>query len=134
MSDAADAPAPSIDDIASWAEATRAAFPAPFAALAADVRLVVEDWPDTALLNEMEIEDVYDLTGLYEGSALTERSIDVPEPPSTVTLFRRPILDEWAARGDVTLRALVAHVTVHEFAHHFGWSDDAIARVDPWWM
>ena len=26
-----------------------------------------------------------------------------------------------------------AHVTVHEFAHHFGWSDEDIARIDRWW-
>lgn len=115
------------------AEAARAAFPAPFAGLAAEVRLVVEDWPGEALLDEMEIEDGYDLTGLYEGEPLTERSVDLPSPPSTVTLFRRPILDEWAARSDVTVAALVAHVTVHEFAHHFGWSDDDIARIDAWW-
>lgn len=125
--------APDAEEMRAMAEAARAAFPAPFAGLAAEVRLVVEDWPGEALLDEMEIEDGYDLTGLYEGEPLTERSVDLPSPPSTVTLFRRPILDEWAARSDVTVAALVAHVTVHEFAHHFGWSDDDIARIDAWW-
>ena len=48
-------------------------------------------------------------------------------------MVRRAILDEWAARGDVTLGELVAHVVVHEFAHHFGWSDDDIAAIDKWW-
>ncbi|MGB7270159.1 MAG: metallopeptidase family protein, partial [Albidovulum sp.] len=28
---------------------------------------------------------------------------------------------------------LVAHVLVHELAHHFGWSDDQIAAIDRWW-
>ncbi len=45
----------------------------------------------------------------------------------------RAIIDEWAERGDVTLSELVSHVTVHELAHHFGWSDDDIARIDRWW-
>ncbi|WP_308916998.1 metallopeptidase family protein [Jannaschia sp. LMIT008] len=125
--------APDLEAIRSIAQRTVDALPAPFAALARDVRLVVEDWPADALLDEMEISDAYDLTGLYEGEALTERSADWPSPPSTVTLFRRPILDEWADRGDVTLSELVAHVTVHEFAHHFGWSDDDIAAIDRWW-
>lgn len=115
------------------AEKVRRDFPAPFAALAADVRITVEEWPEEALLAEMDIEDARDLTGLYDGVPLTERSVDWPEPPSHVTLFRRPILDEWAERGDVALPALIAHVTVHEFAHHFGWSDDDIARIDRWW-
>ena len=128
-----DCVAPSVERIQEIAEATRNTLPVPFAGAAAEVRIVVEDWPADALLEEMEITDAYDLTGLYEGVPLTERSADWPEPPSTVTLFRRPILDEWAARGDVTLDALVSHVVVHEFAHHFGWSDDEIARIDRWW-
>jgi predicted Zn-dependent protease with MMP-like domain len=125
--------APDLDRIDALARAARDALPAPFAGLAAEVRFVVEDWPSDAVLDEMEIDDAYDLTGLYEGVPLTERSVEQPEPPSTVTLFRRPILDEWAARGDVTLEVLVAHITVHELAHHFGWSDEEIARIDRWW-
>lgn len=133
MTDPADVMAPDGESIRDCAERTRAAFPAPFDALAADVRLVVQEWAEEFLLDEMGIEDAYDLTGLYDGVALTERSVDMPDPPSTITLFRRAIIDEWAARGDITLRELVAHVTVHEFAHHFGWSDDDIARIDRWW-
>jgi predicted Zn-dependent protease with MMP-like domain len=22
---------------------------------------------------------------------------------------------------------------IHELAHHFGWNDDDIAAIDPWW-
>ena len=76
----------------------------------------------------------FELTGLYDGIPMTQKSaMDQPHGPDVVWLFRRPILEEWAHRGDVTLRALVAHVTVHEFAHHFGWSDEDIARIDEWW-
>ena len=128
-----DTEAPDAAAFHAIAEEARAAFPAPFDALAREVRLVVEDWASDAVLDDLEIEDAYDLSGLYEGEALTDRSAEWPSPPSTVTLYRRAILDEWAARGDVTLRALVAHVTVHEFAHHFGWSDEDIARIDRWW-
>jgi hypothetical protein len=72
--------------------------------------------------------------GLYDGVPLTEKSVsDQPQQPDAIWLFRRPILDEWADRGNVTLAELVSHVMVHELAHHFGWSDDDIARIDPWW-
>ena len=131
--DAWDVEAPDAGALLAVAEATRDGFPAPFARLAREVRLTVEEWPTEAVLNDLEVEDAYDLTGLYDGEALTDRSVDAPSPPSTVTLYRRAILDEWAARGDVSLAALVSHVTAHEFAHHFGWSDDDIARVDRWW-
>ena len=129
-----DAAAPSTDEMAAIAEEVRAGFPAPFAAMAAEVRIEVADWPSDEMLDDLDMEDAYDLTGLYDGVPLTERSVaDPPTRPDVVHLFRRPILDEWAWRGDVTLRELIAHVTVHEFAHHFGWSDDDIAQIDRWW-
>jgi predicted Zn-dependent protease with MMP-like domain len=109
-------------------------FPEPFREAAFAVVIRVEDWPDDALLDDLEIDDPRDLTGLYDGVPMTEKSATDPAPyPDIVTLFREPILDELRSRDGVTLEELVAHVTVHEFAHHFGWSDNDIARIDPWW-
>lgn len=116
------------------ARQTVAMLPAPFAALAAAVALRVIDWPPREILDDLEIDDPLDLTGLYDGIPVTEKSwMDQPMGPDVVWIFRRPILDEWQARGDVALDDLIAHVVVHEFAHHFGWSDDQIAAIDPWW-
>lgn len=121
--------------ITALAEAAREALPQPFREAARNVLLRVEDWPPEDLLRDMEIDDPLDLTGLYDGIPLTEKSVADPAPfPDTVWLFREPILDEWRARGDVTLEALVTHVLVHEIAHHFGWSDEDIAEVDQWWL
>jgi predicted Zn-dependent protease with MMP-like domain len=125
--------APDLDAIEALALAARDALPPPFRAAASEVRLVVTDWPPDDIIDDLQIDDPYDLTGLYEGVPVTERAAVDEDPASVIWLFRRPILDEWAARGDVTLEALIAHVTVHEFAHHFGWSDEEIARIDPWW-
>ncbi|KUF10541.1 metallopeptidase family protein [Pseudoponticoccus marisrubri] len=117
------------------AEQARQSFPAPFARGAQDVLLRVEDWPPRHFLDDLGMEDPLELTGLYDGVPLTQKSFSDPAPfPDTVWLFREPILDEWRARGDVTLDALIAHVVVHEFAHHFGWSDDDIAEIDQWWL
>ena len=82
----------------------------------------------------MDITDPFELTGLYDGIPLTEKSASDPlQHIDTIWLFRRAILDEWAERGNVSLAELVSHVVVHELAHHFGWRDDDIAAVDPWW-
>lgn len=111
-----------------------AGLPAPWAAAAAQVVLRVEEFPTDAMLDDLGIEDPFELTGLYDGVPLTEKSVaDQPTQPDAVWLFRRPILDEWADRGNVTLAELISHVVVHELAHHFGWSDDDIAAIDPWW-
>lgn len=125
--------APGLADIEALAEAAREALPEAFRAAARAVVLRVEDFAPEALLAELGIEDPFELTGLYDGVALTEKSVFDPSGPDVIWLFRRAILDEWVARGDVALDALVAHVFVHELAHHFGWSDGDIATIDRWW-
>lgn len=125
--------APTLEDIDTVARRTVAKLPPPFDGMAAQVALRVVDFAPEELLRDLGA-DPFELTGLYEGIPMTEKSVmDVPHGPDVVWLFRRPILDEWADRGNVTLTELVAHVTIHEFAHHFGWSDDDIAAIDPWW-
>ncbi len=125
--------APGLAEIDEMARAAIDALPPVFRTKAAEVVLRVEDFAPDDVLNDMELEP-FELTGLYDGIPLTEKSNDdVPQGPDTVWLFRRAILDEWADRGNVPLDALVAHVAIHELAHHFGWSDDDIAAIDRWW-
>ncbi len=134
MQDWSDRHAPDLAAIEALAEAALAALPKPFAAAATGVALRVEEFAPDDMLDAMGMEDGYDLTGLYDGIPLTEKSVmDQPMGPDTIWLFRRPILDEWADRGNVSLGELVAHVLVHELAHHLGWSDDDIANIDQWW-
>ena len=128
-----DSIAPTADQIEDIARQTVEGLPPAFRAAAREVALIVTDFATEAMLDDLHMEP-FELTGLYEGTPLTQKStFDQPEGPDTVWLFRRAILDEWAERGDVTLTELVAHVTIHEFAHHFGWSDDDIAAIDRWW-
>ena len=126
--------APSLDDIAALAEAAFAALPDKFRRLAGDVVFRVDDFASDEVLDDLEIEDPFELTGLYQGVDLARRSIFDPSPePARIFLYRRPILDEWAERGDVSLAELVAHVLTHEIGHHFGLSDadiDAIEAAD----
>lgn len=125
--------APSLADIERLARAAYDALPPAFRQPCEGLLIRVADFADDETLAGMGIEDAFELTGLYRGVALTEKSVmDVATEPDTVWLYRRPILDEWAERGDVTLAALVGHVLVHEIAHHFGYSDDDIAQIDDW--
>ncbi|MGR3466823.1 MAG: metallopeptidase family protein [Shimia sp.] len=133
MDPLSDALPPDADRIAAMAAATRDALPEPYRAAAREVALRVEDFAADEILDDMEIESAFELSGLYDGTPLTLKSTaDQPGQPDAIWLFRRPILDEWAERESVTLGELVAHVYLHELAHHFGWSDDDIARVAPW--
>ncbi|MBB1499044.1 metallopeptidase family protein [Paracoccus sp. MC1862] len=134
MTDWTEATAPSAADIEALAREILAGLPAEFAGPAAQVILRVEDFAGEDVLDELEIDDPLELTGLYDGVPETEKMASQPQHfPDTVWLFRRAILDEWAERGDVALGALVRNVVIHEFAHHFGWSDGDIASIDRWW-
>jgi predicted Zn-dependent protease with MMP-like domain len=116
---------PSLDDLDRMAREAWAALPSEFRALAGDVVFRIEDFADEETLAELGIDNPFELTGLYSGVDLTQRSIMDPAPQAPiVSLYRRAILDEWIERGDVALADLVAHVLVHEVGHHFGLSDD----------
>ncbi|GLT11911.1 metallopeptidase family protein [Sulfitobacter sp. PR48] len=125
--------APDLDSFEDIALRTVEGFPPPFRDAARQVLLRVTDWPTKEMLAALQIAEPVRLTGLYEGIPMTRKSVlDMAMQPDTVWLFREPILHEWRLRGNVEIEDLIAHVTIHEFAHHFGWSDAEIARVAPW--
>jgi predicted Zn-dependent protease with MMP-like domain len=131
MSGWKDAAAPSLDEIAALAEAAFGELPAAFRRQAGEIVFRVDDFPADEVLDDLGIEDPFDLTGLYQGVDLGRRSVlDPSAEPARVFLYRRPILDEWVERGDVTLAELVTHVLVHEIGHHFGLSDDDIDAIE----
>ena len=134
MADWKDREAPTLEVIEALALAAVEKLPPAFAGPAKAVVFRIDDFPPEDVLEELGIDDPFELTGFYEGVPMTAKSVmDIRDRPDTVWLFRRAILDEWAERGNATLGELVAHIVVHELAHHFGWSDDDIAQIDRWW-
>ncbi|GJD92362.1 MULTISPECIES: metallopeptidase family protein [Methylobacterium] len=124
------AKAPSLAQIEALADAAFAGLPEAFRALCAGVRIVVDDFPDEETLAEMACESEFDLLGLFRGVGLAQAGEMVTgQMPNAVWLYRRPLLDYWAEH-DETLGHLVAHVLIHEIGHHFGLSDDDMARIE----
>ena len=124
--------APSADEMLTCADETFAELPEFMRTAAGDVRIVVMEFAEDDLLDQLEIDDPLDLTGLYTGVPLTIESVTQPAMDRPlIYLFRLPILFEWAQRGDVSIEELVRHVFIHELGHHFGWSDAEIdAKLD----
>jgi predicted Zn-dependent protease with MMP-like domain len=123
--------APSLDDLAAMAEAAFQALPAGFRKAAGEVVFRVDDFPDEQVLEDLGIEDAFGLTGLYQGVDIGHRDHMGPAAgPSMIFLYRRPILDEWAEHGEVSLEELVTHVLVHEIGHHMGLSDADIDAIE----
>jgi predicted Zn-dependent protease with MMP-like domain len=121
---------PSAEEIEEIARAALEALPDPFAQSLGDVVLQVEEFADDATLDHFGIEDPFDLSGLYEGVPLTQRSVEQSGTlPERIRLFRRAILDEWAG-GEQPLERLVVHVLIHEVGHHFGLSDADMHAIE----
>ena len=122
--------APDAEAIERLADAAVAALPERFRRHLANVVFRVEEFADEETLEAMEIEDAFELTGLYSGRSMREESsLASGELPPMVHLYRRPLLDEWVDTG-VSLEALITHVIVHEVGHHFGLSDADMHAIE----
>ena len=131
---APDQPAPDAPPDASAIEeialATLEGLPAEFRAHLGDVVLIVEEIADDETLDALGIEHPLDLSGLYHGRPLGEKSsMESGSLPDRIHLYRRAILEEWIETG-VGLDELVAHVMIHEVGHHFGLSDDDMHALE----
>lgn len=121
---------PSTADFEAEAHAVLARLPEVFRRELAGVVLRVEEFATDEQLDSLGIEDPWDLTGLYEGVALTERSQwDSDGLPPVITLFRQPLLAEMEETG-VGFAELVRHVVIHEAGHHFGLSDEEMHALE----
>jgi predicted Zn-dependent protease with MMP-like domain len=122
--------APTLADFEAMSSAAWDRLPADFRKMCGDLVIRVEDFADDDVLDELGIDDPFDLMGLYQGVSLDKKSVsDVPREPDMVFLYRRAILDYWAD-GDETLGHLVTHVLVHEIGHHFGFSDADMEDIE----
>lgn len=122
--------APSAADIERLAEQAIARMPDHFRRHLGGVVLRIDDFAEDKVLDELGIEDAFDLTGLYSGRPIGEQSSMLSgELPAMIHLYRRPLLEEWAATG-VGLEDLITHVIVHEVGHHFGFSDADMHAIE----
>lgn len=121
---------PALDDLLELAERALGAIPAELRQHVRGTAILVEEVPDDETLVEMGLEHPWELTGLYRGTPLTEKSFgDVPVQPDAIILYREAILVEWVETGEDLFR-LVRNVLIHEIGHHFGFSDEEIGRLE----
>lgn len=122
--------APSAEEIEAIARRTLAALPEEFRRHLGEIVLIVEDFADDETLKALDIESPFDLTGIYHGRPIGEKSSMEPGAmPDRIHLYRRAILDEWVEDGE-DLATLVRHIVIHEVGHHFGLSDDDMHRLE----
>ncbi len=122
--------APSLADFETLAAEVYRALPQTFRELCEGLVIRIDDFATDEVLDEMKIDDPFDLLGLFQGVGLPFRSESAPlHMPNMIWLYRRPILDYWGEHED-SLGAVIAHVLVHEIGHHFGLSDDDMEAIE----
>ena len=121
---------PTRPQMQQMAEAVVARLPDEFRDAMREVVMRVEDFATPEQLAAVDMTDKWELSGLYEGQALPERSVwESGRMPARIWLFRQPLIAEWRETG-VRMDDLVRHVVIHEAGHHFGFSDDDMHALE----
>ena len=122
---------PTITDFETIARRVFETIPPPFAEHLCDIVLRVEDWPQQDMLDHFGMTSPYQLSGLYQGVPVGEKSQWAPPSGEgdRIFLYRRPLLAEMAQTG-VALENLIRHVVIHEVGHHFGLSDANMHAIE----
>ena len=121
---------PSISTFESLAMEAYSHLPDEFRSLTGNLVILIEDFPDDEVFEDMALETPFDLLGLFEGRGISERfTAQTGDMPNKIRLYRRPIIDYWA-ENDETLGDIITHVLIHEIGHHFGLSDEDMERIE----
>jgi predicted Zn-dependent protease with MMP-like domain len=115
--------APDADAMEAMALRSLESLPIEFREQMGNVVLRVEEYADPESLEAVGLDHPMQLSGLYTGRPLGDKSVsDFGTLPDVIHLYRQPILAEAAERG-IGVERLVHHVLIHEVGHHFGLSD-----------
>ncbi len=121
---------PDSEAIANLAERALLEIPEALRRHVQGVGISVEEFADDETLDAMGIDSEWELTGLYSGTPIGQRSVgDIARPPDLIFLYRQPILLEWVENGE-DLARLVRNVMIHEIAHHFGFTEEEIEALE----
>lgn len=121
---------PSLEDIGEIAETIIDELPDGLQKRTGKLKVVVEDFPDAFIEQELELETPFDLLGCYQsaGPASFGHLAKTPRQ-DTLYLYRRPILDAWAETSE-DLARLINRVIIQEIGHHFGFTPDEIEMYE----
>ena len=95
-----------------------------------NVGIVVEDYPDEAVVRQMRLKSKRHLLGLYQGVPLPARGTwygMTPVTPDRISLYQKNI--EAASRTERQLQDNIRDVLIHEIGHYFGMSEDEIREA-----
>lgn len=121
---------PSIEDINVIALETLDNLPEEILEFCDSLSVCVEDLPDDALQNDLDLDDPFELIALYKNGQQLSPGVQskTANDDDVLILFRRPLLDMWCETGD-DLNTLVRQIMIEELGQNFDFSDDEIDEM-----
>ena len=94
----------------------------------ANVAVVVEEWPQDDLLEELGIPPDDTLYGYYHGVPLPTRSVqDSGLLPDVISVYRGPLLEDFPDRAELCRQIRIT--LLHEIGHYFGMDEEELSRL-----
>ncbi|MCP4249971.1 MAG: metallopeptidase family protein [bacterium] len=88
----------------------------------------VEPQPSARTLRRAGIDDPHDLLGLYEGTPLTERSVEEPVSlPERIVIYQNNVQRHCRTRREIVDEIRIT--VLHEIGHHFGLDEEDLERL-----
>lgn len=112
---------PDLADMYTFAYQLLDGLPSSYAPGLRGLMIKVENFPNNSFLDRLNIDDKYDLLGLYQGVPLPQKINKNPRV-DTIYLFRGPLI-RYARDHNRDLKNLVECVLLQEISHHFGFKD-----------
>lgn len=99
--------------------------------LCEDLTIVIEDFADDAVQDDLELEDPYELMALYRSGKQISPGVQskVANDDDVLIIYRRALLDMWCETGE-DLNALTRQVIIEELGHNFDFSEDEIDEMN----
>lgn len=95
-----------------------------------DLAVAVEELADDVTLDDLEVDDSFELLALYKGGKEIAPGIErkVASENDVLVLYRRPLLDMWCESQD-DLQGLIRQVIVEELGRYFEFSEEDIEEM-----
>ena len=118
---------PSADDLAVFARQALESLPSELAVKCEDVILEIEEFPDDATMQDLDLETPYELLALYHSAKEVSPGVQkkIANGEDKIVLYRRPVLDVWCESGE-DLGLLVREILMEELARGFEFSEDDV--------
>lgn len=121
---------PSGEDIQVIARNMLETLPDELLAHCEDLTIEVEDFPDEAIQQELELEDPYELLALYRSGSEISPGVTkkTAEGDDMLLIFRRPLLDAWCETFE-DINILIRQVMIEELGQTFEFSEEDIEEM-----